>query len=1265
MFQHENNRDFLTGVYSRAAFQLRLQEEATRAARSKSTFSILLLDIDHFKSINDSYGHARGDQILIEFALRLQNSLRESDLVFRFGGDEFLVLLPNCSSTDARTLAERFADTIHSPPFPGTPPLTITACIGIANFPNDSDDADHLFEIADIRMLDGKRKGRGLIVDSQPDSSLDLSFDTLTRPFDREYEIQVTNRFCEDVAESSRGILIVTGEIGSGRSRFLREVEASAHIHGMEIIWMASSLIPPKKQFHLLNKSKRDIRLNFRGCKTTQDYVSIIQKSILDNRIQRLMFILDDLDRADHGSISVLSAMLLSSAPCAIAVCVSLPIGIDLGHYPLSAPVREIIRLTPISRDSLKIWLRNLIRWEATDEVINRLYIETGGFPGNIRKAITFLIKRGTLHKDHENWIMEDSFFAIKLADRLGFEPHRQSITLPALLTPFVGREDEVQKLSRLIGSKRLITIAGPGGTGKTRLALKVASDVATQFRHGCHFIALAAIASHEFIVSTIADTIRFTFYGRQDPKTELIDYLREKQILLILDNCEHLTEGGCIIAEILEQCQSLHIIATSQHRLRIRGETVLELRGMPYPTDLDRFDDEPFSAVRLFVQNALFADFNFKPTDEDRAQIIRICHLVEGIPLAIELASAWVRVLSCGMIADEIEKNLDFLESCESDVPARQRSLRAVFEHAWKLLPPNVRQSYSRLAIFRGGFSVGAAMSIASVTPLELAALKDCSFVYTTSSDRHYILEVLRQYAIEKLRKSSDDYTKTRTRFMNFYAELLEKYTSGPQTESKSFSELAVDIENIREGWEMAVEFRDELLLERYFNELSVFYDRTGLFDEAETLFRRAIQLLTEDDSPHSGMTKNMKILIGRMHNLHGSFLFGLSRYDQSKEAFTKGMVILRDLQNFQELAASLNGLGGVAARAGNYLQAKDIYEKSLELRRRLNDKRGIASSLNNLANVQGALGETVGSLKLYEESLDIVRELGERKAMAMLMANVGITAGMLGDTSREQKLLKESYVIRKEIGDRAGIAISLDNLGNIEFNKGNSEKARSMLQESLDIRREIGDRWAIANSLMNLANVLKSPEDAPDRLAYISEALDIFREIGDRCGVAMAMSQLGGVLCAMDQTDRSVELLTEALEIFKTVGDSNGMILNRILMAMTEHKRGNRGEARRLLKTAIRDAVSIRAVQLGMRAMLDLGRMDASGSRSDREFSVGVLSFLGKNASAPKKLRESALDCLKELESHVATDVFFLAQQEGEHSTIEKMTARIVERK
>jgi len=1260
MLQHEPHRDFLTGVYSRSAFSARLQEESARASRAKNEFSILLLDIDYFKSINDSYGHARGDQILIEFARRLQHCLRDSDLVFRFGGDEFVVLLPNCSRQNARLFAERFLNAIQTQPFDGSPPITISVCIGIACFPSDHSDADHLFEIADLRMLDGKRRGRGSIVDSQPDIAADLSFDSMTRPFDREYEIQAANRFCEAVSESSRGILIVTGEFGSGRSRFLREVKSTAHIHGMEYIWMASSTGPAKKQFQVLVKSKRDIRLNFRGCKSVADHVAVIEKAILENRIQRLMFILDDLDRADAGSVDVLSAMLYSHTPCAIAVCASLPRGIDLGHYPLSAPIRDVIHLTPITRESLKIWIRNLIRWEAPDPIINRLYIETGGFPGNIRKAVTFLIQRGILKRENDTWTVTDAFDGLKLAERLGFEFQRQAIALPSLLTPFIGRSEEIQKLTKILDGKRLVTVTGPGGSGKTRLALKVASDRVTHFRHGCFFVALAAIASSDFVVSTIADTIRFNFSGRQDPKTELMDYLREKEMLIIFDNCEYLQECASIVAEMLEKCHFLKMIATSQHRLKVRGETVLELRGMPYPTDIEQFEGEEYSAVRLFVQNAQFADFAFRPTPDDRAQIIRICRLVEGMPLAIELASAWVRVLSCAMIAEEIEKNLDFLESCEADIPPRQRSLRAVFEHAWKLLAPPVRQAYAKLAIFRGGFTVEAAAAVASVTTMDLATLKDCSFVYKTISERYYLLEVLRLYAAEKLRKSTEEYTRVRSGSACYFAELLDRDTADGATDSAAMDRISVEIDNIRAGWQYAIETRDQALLERYFNGLSAYYDRTGLFNEAEALCRVSLDGLTQDVGP-SQITPEIRTLIGRIHNLHGSFLFGLSQYDRAKEAFTKGMVMFRDLQNYQELAASLNGLGGIAMRAGNYQQAREIYEKSLELRQRLGDKRGIASSLNNLANVQGALGDTLGSLQRYEESLVIVKELGDRKAIATLLANVGISAGMLGDSSRELKLLKESYSIRMEIGDRAGIAISLDNLGNIEFHKGNAEKARDMLQESLSIRREIGDRWAVANSLLNLANIIKSPENTAERLSYLTEALDIFREIGDRCGRAMALSQLGAVLCGMDQVERGFEMLEEAHGLFRDVGDLNGMILNRIHTAAAEARRSRRSEAQTLLRTAIADALNIRAVQLAIRAMKDFAFNLAAGPRKEKESAVTMLSFLAKHPSVQKKMRDSCLRRLKELESQIPIDAFFLAQQQGENTSLDKL-ARMV---
>jgi predicted ATPase/DNA-binding XRE family transcriptional regulator len=300
--------------------------------------------------------------------------------------------------------------------------------------------------------------------------------------------------------------------------------------------------------------------------------------------------------------------------------------------------------------------------------------------------------------------------------------PRRLRVNLPTPTTALVGRAAELDELDRLLHNPdcRLLTLTGPGGIGKTRLAIEATARQAAGFADGAAFVALASVAAPDLIAPAIADALGFSFYGQANPTGQLIDFLQEKALLLLLDNFEHLVDAADLLVELLQRAPQIKLIVTSRERLNLQGEWVIELQGLPLPRAADGwkngdqlagFDDS--AAVALFLQTArrTYAGFTLAPAD--RAAVARICRLVDGMPLGIELAAAWVRVLPLNEIADEIARTLDFLAASARDLPARHRSLRAVFEHSWNLLTDAERIVMRRLSVFRGGFSRAAAAAV------------------------------------------------------------------------------------------------------------------------------------------------------------------------------------------------------------------------------------------------------------------------------------------------------------------------------------------------------------------------------------------------------------------------------------------------------------------------------------------------------------------------------------------------------------------------
>ncbi|MEJ2352409.1 MAG: BTAD domain-containing putative transcriptional regulator, partial [Anaerolineales bacterium] len=383
---------------------------------------------------------------------------------------------------------------------------------------------------------------------------------------------------------------------------------------------------------------------------------------------------------------------------------------------------------------------------------------------------------------------------------------------LPFQVGPFIGREEELADIKRLLLDKpdhRLVTVLGPGGIGKTRLAIESARPIVDRFADGVYFAPMAPLNSAENIVFALAESIGFQFYEAENPKQQLLDYLRGKQMLLLVDNFEHLLEGAELLAEILQATPNVKILVTSRERLGLTGETLYMIGGMPYPQWTDSAEVLEYEAVKLLIQCVRMLHPDFEPGPEEASAIIRICQLVQGMPLALVLAAGWIEVLSFDEIAAEIAKSLDFLETEMRDVPERQRSVRAVFDYSWKLLTEEQQRAFMKLCVFRGGFTRQAAQAVAGASLRTLLLLVNKSWLQHAVDGHYQIHELLRQYAQEKLSKDETAWHQARTQHSAYYVNLLvevEGAMKGPGQE-QAFGTIAEEFENIRVAWYWLVE--------------------------------------------------------------------------------------------------------------------------------------------------------------------------------------------------------------------------------------------------------------------------------------------------------------------------------------------------------------------------------------------------------------------------------------------------------------------------
>lgn len=720
---------------------------------------------------------------------------------------------------------------------------------------------------------------------------------------------------------------------------------------------------------------------------------------------------------------------------------------------------------------------------------------------------------------------------------------------LPTPSTAFVGRRVELAEVQRLLGEPetRLITLTGPGGIGKTRLSLRAAESSLVAFPDGVFFVPLAAVETPEMIVSTIADVLKLVLYQQSTaaPFAQLAHYLHDKRMLLVLDNLEQALSGAVLLADLVQQTQALKLLVTSRERLNVQGEWVLEVHGLRCPETAEAgaalVDVTDYGAVRLFIERAQRTNHAFAPDAEDMAAIVRICRLVEGMPLGLELAAAWTKLLSCEEIAGEIAVSLDFLSLALRDLPERHQSLRAVFTRSWSLLSKEEQAVYCALAVFRGGCARAAAKTVAGASLPLLASLIDKSMLYRAGPDRYDVLHVLRQYAEEQLAANPDLNDAVRDRQSEYYLDWLyrlEPALKGPGKDV-AFGQLAAleaidtERENIHAAWAWAVARGKYERLRAATFSLGLFCDTRSRFRESLALFGEAIATL---DCP--GVAAPPAFL-GLLLGIKGESLLRLSQ-PGARETLQRAVQVLdvappgpelalanvlnsytgswyppeemeRRLNNSLVFYRANNDLWGVALTLGvigeslhvsiyhNRETARDYVQQSLDIRRQIGDLWGMAIALFTLGMI-AEWGEAFAEARrYYQESLELRQKLKDVNGAAYCMQNVGRMAYRLGDRDTARRLLHQSLELLREIGAPHGGPDALEALAQIAYDEGALVEARDLLLESCAIRRRIDETGRpLAFTLLRLGNLCRELRESEAAREHIAESLAIFEHFG-----------------------------------------------------------------------------------------------------------------------------------------------------------------------
>jgi predicted ATPase len=705
---------------------------------------------------------------------------------------------------------------------------------------------------------------------------------------------------------------------------------------------------------------------------------------------------------------------------------------------------------------------------------------------------------------------------------------------LPPAKTSFVGRDQELIEIAQQLAKPecRLLTLHGMGGIGKSRTAtevayhqLRVARGSSPSFADGIFFIALDALSSADMIPSAVAESLDLDMQGLDDVFTQVRAFIGKKKLLLILDNFEHLMAGATLVSDLLAACPDVKIMVTSREVLKLEEEWVKDLEGLQYPpsTGVTLEEAQHYEAIRLFSQRAKRAVLEFSPHEDTIANIIEICQLVEGAPLALELAATWVRVMTLSEIAKEIKSNLSFLENQSRNRTERHQSIRAVFEHSWKLLTPKEQDVFRKLSVFVGSFSRQGAAEVTGATLPVLVSLVDKSLLRVMHNGRYSRHFLIYEFSQEKLKETPDEFTQTRQHHATYYCNFLSSQSEAILgAEQKGVLEqLDFEIDNIYAAWPQFFESKDSEQLRQAINTLGEFLSMKGRAKEGINIFSSALNLVKNHKDSDTVILATLNKRIGTLYREMGNL-------GRARHYAEKSLSLLENLSYTVERGPILRALAIISRKQGDLLKAKTLYQTELEIYKSENNLRALGLTLNNLGLLCGQMGQYMEAKNCIVESIEIARQL---ESLGGLVANLDSLATLyllINKPVEAEVALRESLDIAQNIDYVWYVPFLLNSLSRASHQQGKQEQANHYLHEALRQAKNTKNEAALISILTTFAIIKIDTNDLLQVENYLIRALEIGRTLEDKSEIFFCLLEVVKYLIKQGRIELALHLAT-----------------------------------------------------------------------------------------------------------------------------------------
>lgn len=1068
----EGPYDFIEGISPRAHLKERIQIEVERAHRQGAEVSLIMLDIDHFKSINDAFGHRRGDQALVEIASLIKSQVRQSDEVFRYGGDEFIILLPNTSKSQAIGLAERIMHMVQETRLGTNPPLQMSVSLGVASCPTDTATAVELFERADQRHYHSKVLGRSRVTFEDADPSLYESRGEPDRLIERDASLARLKHFLNAPSAPGRDVLYIHGRRGAGRTRFLQEVRTLFNLHGYASLWVAGH---PGLQSRWQGAISDALQAwpDSPSFLTPQSLAAFFAGEIERRDLNGLVVLVDDWYCLDEASLELVRALGRAEGFRRIVLAY---------HDERETPPWEALKseafridLHALSQSGVRIWLRNSVRQELPDSTVQLITRISEGLPARLAKITTWMVSRPETHLE----LWEEDRLEQELSGLFRPTPAQFSRLMNESVS-FFGREEELRQIKTSLREKRVLWLIGNKGIGKTTLAWQAAREMYEQYPDGVFLVNFARLASSRFVVQTIAQTLSIPLAPRLEPLPQLLEGLSSRQMLLILDNVDSAPEAVPVITQLAARTTSVRVLATSSEQLDPAGAAVVRVQGLPVPT-AQADDGEAYPSVQLFLQRA---GLRGSP-EADIRSISRICQLVDGSPLGIELASAWTSTLSCTQIAQRIEESISFLGS--SETTHQGRSLMAVFDAVIELFSQAELRTLQALALFKGDFSHTAALHIAGASTFFLDALASKFLLRRHAVRRYENVHSFGMYLRQQLMSDPALFEEITGRYAEYYLGLLQPADDEGQDSPTDFSS---ELENIRHAWTLMESQGRYRLLESVLSPWIGLLRINGFFLEAIDYLRRIDAKPNWDPGELSDATRfriQVKSFLGEHYYHVGKYEDGIAILEDGLALFGSDSALYS-----REQAHLYRLLGDNHRSLSHFAEAKQVYTLGRAIAEQAGDREMLYFILNSLAITEYFTGDNAAARQYLERTLEIARQMGDQAKIAQSLNNLGNVLYERGELDAAKQIQTEAVSLLRGTEPKTLQGAMLDTMGKILAACGEYKAASQTFLRALDLLRDLQAIPLILEILTGIAELWAQAGESSRALSLVGNFVD-----------------------------------------------------------------------------------------------------------------------------------------------------------------------------